>query len=181
MKVKPEDLSGLLLARECVAYSNSETSAWDKCDELDELVAQATSAPQAIRGGQKPEAYRIEAFDRSGTVRRHQYSDRPFNSALDGALEWKGEFEVRSIPLYSDLITTTSNQLSEVERLRAELKDAQTARQCLQIKLNQMNAIQGMLSDLPGAIDRIAANICTELNALDQLKVELSQNSGGKS
>jgi len=44
--VTREHLKGLELARECVGYSNSETSAWDKCDELDDLIAQASGAPE---------------------------------------------------------------------------------------------------------------------------------------
>lgn len=44
--VTRKHLAGLKLARECVGYSNSETSAWDKCDELDELIAQASAATE---------------------------------------------------------------------------------------------------------------------------------------
>ena len=37
-------LAGLEMARECVGNCNSETTAWDKCDELDELIAEAMKA-----------------------------------------------------------------------------------------------------------------------------------------
>lgn len=50
--VTREHLAGLKLALECVGYSNSETSAWDKYEELEELIAQASAAPE-----QEPVAY----------------------------------------------------------------------------------------------------------------------------
>ena len=37
-------LAGLELARECVGNCNSETTAWDKCDELDKLIDEARAA-----------------------------------------------------------------------------------------------------------------------------------------
>lgn len=64
-----------------------------------ELPHDARRVP--VSGEQKPAGYRIEASDQSGIVRRQRYSDRPFNSALDDALTWKSDFEVRSVPLYA--------------------------------------------------------------------------------
>jgi hypothetical protein len=44
-------LAGLEMARECVGNCNSETTAWDKCDELDELIAEAMKAEPTTADG----------------------------------------------------------------------------------------------------------------------------------
>ncbi|OLU22993.1 hypothetical protein BVH03_22375 [Pseudomonas sp. PA15(2017)] len=89
------------------AVNNAESDLTDALINLQSMIYEfrkrrdRAAAPHPVSGEQKPAGYLIEAFERTGTVRRKQYSDRPFNSAINDALDWKGSLEVRSIPLYA--------------------------------------------------------------------------------
>ncbi|MGF2552171.1 hypothetical protein ACQUUE_16985 [Pseudomonas aeruginosa] len=50
---------------------------------------------------QEPVAYRIEARDERGIVRRDCLSRTPFNEGLPDAKQWAGNFTVTSTPLYA--------------------------------------------------------------------------------
>lgn len=110
--VTREHLAGLKLARECVGYSNSETSAWDKCDELDELIAQASAAP---------EQEAVEALPLAECVEhRHPgYGGGYFGTEVvmlythaDPNVHWQA---------------VASEQMTVIERLRAEIKHLESA------------------------------------------------------
>lgn len=79
--------------------------------------ARAALARVAELEGQEPVAYRIEARDERGIVRRDCLSRTPFNEGLPDARRWAGNFTVTSTPLYAALA-----RVAELEAKLAELE-----------------------------------------------------------
>ncbi len=63
--------------------------------------------------GQEPVAYRIEARDERGIVRRDCLSRTPFNEGLPDARQWAGNFTVTSTPLYAAPVAQAQHSLPE--------------------------------------------------------------------
>ncbi|ENY3809698.1 hypothetical protein [Pseudomonas aeruginosa] len=75
--------------------------------------ANAALARVAELEGQEPVAYRIEARDERGIVRRDCLSRTPFNEGLPDARRWAGNFTVTSTPLYAAPVALAQHSLPE--------------------------------------------------------------------
>ncbi|MER0833934.1 hypothetical protein AAA528_16910 [Pseudomonas aeruginosa] len=75
--------------------------------------ANAALARVAELEGQEPVAYRIEARDERGIVRRDCLSRTPFNEGLPDARRWAGNFTVTSTPLYAAPVAQAQHSLPE--------------------------------------------------------------------
>lgn len=73
----------------------------------------AALARVAEMEGQEPVAYRIEARDERGIVRRDCLSRTPFNEGLPDARRWAGNFTVTSTPLYAAPVAQAQHSVPE--------------------------------------------------------------------
>lgn len=123
---------------------------------------------------QEPVAYRIEARDERGIVRRDCLSRTPFNEGLPDAKQWAGNFTVTSTPLYAAPVAQTQHSVpvarEQLERLVRILdahnyaKDAEALMALLAAAPG--NSAQHSVPDGAADLCRFLAKLYCELDGL---------------
>ncbi|HHE5719074.1 TPA: hypothetical protein ACPEZ2_002492 [Pseudomonas aeruginosa] len=109
-----ERIVGSLRAERDGAIKLLGQSVWQKIERLTQ-ERDAALARVAEMEGQEPVAYRIEARDERGIVRRDCLSRTPFNEGLPDARRWAGNFTVTSTPLYAAPVAQ-AQQLHDLDK-----------------------------------------------------------------